>query len=1226
MRKSCKSALAMFLSVIMLLPGAAFPSVWAADDYDFREDFNYITLADYLRDAGVSVPDYDEFLSLKLEDSALAASVIRQGGQDVKITKPFGREFSADAGVFDMHLQRADGAGVTYALLNASYDTAAEVAVLSDGTLCVNGQMTSAVLSAGTESVLRIRFSGGMAYVELYDSVNLSVQEVAAVSATQSSAFYRITIDAESTVNAPVYFRRLTVRQSTGNPPFAEDDKGGYDAPLMDVIYEDAFGYDSVDSASSGGYQYSGNGADSAADGEIQIIDGYPAVVRKNSDGGRAILTRIAPRNVGELNGRLRVEFSYEVDLTKKTFLYYDLGFAAINDVIDENEKGDQSTRFVLQAAGGNLTFNFTAEEGNRRDLVFDIDYDQQTVSVWINGEAVTFANGTQSAGFRTASQAWGSLAVQNRGLESGKVRGSEGSVMIVKKYRLLRSKPAHELLTEKAEALTAELLAPDITTVVDDLNLPDMIDDVQVHWSSDNVGIISSGGQVIRPEYDSERVVLTAALKMDGACMKKTFVVTVLGRQPQNYYFLNSDTALQTGSEWTINGMSELIDGMVALSKAQAQIDIAHKGDIGLGGKAVIAFEWCNRTGDAEITINGGNQDLLTLTAKGSAAALNGAVLSLNLASKQSMLIELNLSDGTAAVFANGNPLVQNVALKGTAVTIDSICVTTSDVTLIGNPRGYNLCEKLPAAMLSQIEFERFTPEEASRVKRDLTIPVSPIAEVTYQFKSDNPAVAEDGKVTREAEDSVGNVVLTAIYTDLGYSAQREYPVTVPGISAGNVAYGKTVSANVSPVLGSTLSNLTDDETESVFRTRGSESSADFIIDLEERQMVGEVEIVEEESCIQEVQIAVSDDKVHWTTLYEGTPENMVSYIGKGRYVGIFVTKKTAGKPLTIAELIVKSIYTDAQAVKTDMNEMQKKLPEAGTDLVGFSISKTGTYGTYFTLTADRNFVNVREQEDSYVCSYTLPQISTSVVLTLTAQKGAVRESLNLQYTVSGSGGSSSGGGGGSSGGGYSGAAMVDFIQPQPTSENQSPEYVEIFHDVNEGFWAKQYIEDLYRRGIVSGDENGNFEPERAVTREEFLKLLISALPIEKADTTALPFTDVEPNAWYYPYLQQAYAVGLTQGETETSFGVGKSVTREDIAVLTDRMLSLKNHVLPEKNEVIFMDMQAISEYAAPSVLRLSAAGLVNGYENGAFLPQGNATRAEAAKLLSVLISEVEK
>lgn len=1230
MSKSGKSVLAVFLTITMLvLPIMAFPSVSAADDYDFREDFNYITLADYLRDAGVSVPDYGEFLSLKLEDSALAATVIRQGGRDVKITKPLGMECSNDAGVFDMHLRREDGAAFTYALLSSSYDTVAEVEVLPNGTLCVNGQMTSSELPAGVESILRIRFSDATAHAELYDSVNLSVQELAVVSAEQNPAFYRITIDAESKEGAAVYFRQLTMRQSSGSLPFAEDDKGGYDAPLMDVIYEDAFDYDSVDSVSSGGYQYSGNGTNSAADGEIQIIDGYPALVRKNADGGRAILTRIAPRNVGDLNGRLRAEFSYEVDLTKKTFLYYDLGFAAVNDVIDENEKGDQSTRFVLQTAGGNLTFNFTAEDGNRRDLVFDIDYDRQIVSVWINGTAVTFADGTQSTAFRTASQSWGNLAVQNRGLESGRIRGSEGSMMVVKKYKLLRSKPAYELLTGKAESLTSESLALDITTVTEDLSLPDMIGDVPVHWSSDNPEVISSDGRVTRPEYESERVVLTAALEMDGAYMRKTFAVTVLGRQSKNYYFLNSDTALQTGSEWTISGMSELIGGMVALSQAQAQIDIECKEDIGLGGKAVIAFDWCHRTGDAEITINGGGKPLLTLNANEGTVSLNDAVLPLNLTSKQSVLLEMNLFNGTADIFANGNLLAQNVPLNGSAVTIDSICVKTSETTMVGNPKGYNLCEELPAAMLSQIGFEQFTSEQASQVKRDLNIPTSPIAEVTYQFKSDNPAITAEGKVARAEGDSGGNLILTAVYTEMGYSAQREYFVTVPGISAGNIAYSKTVSANVSPASGSALSDLTDDETASVFRTRGSETGADFIIDLEESQTVGKIEIIEETSCIQEVQIAVSDDKVNWTTLYEGTPKNMVSYIGKGRYVGVFVTKKAAGEPLAIAEIIVRSVYTDMQAVRTDMRELRKGLPEAGNELQSFSVPKTGNYGAYFTLTADRNFVNVSEQADSYVCSYTLPQGSTAVVLTLTARKGAAHETLNLQYTVSGSGSNSlaGGGSGGSSGGGsYGGTAMVDFIQPNSTTENQPPEHNEIFRDVNEEFWAKKYIEHLYLRGIISGNGNGSFEPERAVTREEFLKLLISALPIEKEETTVLPFTDVETDAWYYPYLQQAYAVGLTNGETETTFGIGKSVTREDIAVLTDRMLSLKNHLLPAEKELIFTDMQEVSEYAAPSVLRLSAADLINGYETGAFLPKGNATRAEAAKLLSVLISEVEK
>ena len=53
------------------------------------------------------------------------------------------------------------------------------------------------------------------------------------------------------------------------------------------------------------------------------------------------------------------------------------------------------------------------------------------------------------------------------------------------------------------------------------------------------------------------------------------------------------------------------------------------------------------------------------------------------------------------------------------------------------------------------------------------------------------------------------------------------------------------------------------------------------------------------------------------------------------------------------------------------------------------------------------------------------------------------------------------------------------------------------------------------------------------------------------------------------------------------------------------------------KSGELNFTDNDNISGYAKESVLALSSSGIINGYEDGSFLPQANATRAEAAQLI---------
>jgi len=54
-------------------------------------------------------------------------------------------------------------------------------------------------------------------------------------------------------------------------------------------------------------------------------------------------------------------------------------------------------------------------------------------------------------------------------------------------------------------------------------------------------------------------------------------------------------------------------------------------------------------------------------------------------------------------------------------------------------------------------------------------------------------------------------------------------------------------------------------------------------------------------------------------------------------------------------------------------------------------------------------------------------------------------------------------------------------------------------------------------------------------------------------------------------------------------------------------------------------MDIKTYSEYAKKAVESLSSCGIINGNEYGEFLPQNNATRAEAAKILEGFLKFID-
>lgn len=168
---------------------------------------------------------------------------------------------------------------------------------------------------------------------------------------------------------------------------------------------------------------------------------------------------------------------------------------------------------------------------------------------------------------------------------------------------------------------------------------------------------------------------------------------------------------------------------------------------------------------------------------------------------------------------------------------------------------------------------------------------------------------------------------------------------------------------------------------------------------------------------------------------------------------------------------------------------------------------------------------------------------------------------------------------------------------------------------------WAIPYVMKLYTHGVVQGDENGNFQPGKSVSREEFVKMLVLALDVPESETDIV-FADMEQGAWYRDYIQAAVAAGIVRGVSEQRFGVGETITREDMATMIYRAVTyLKQNIGNSEHAATITDAQDISSYAQEAVSALVRGGVISGNETGEFLPKDQSTRAEAAKMLAMLM-----
>ena len=98
--------------------------------------------------------------------------------------------------------------------------------------------------------------------------------------------------------------------------------------------------------------------------------------------------------------------------------------------------------------------------------------------------------------------------------------------------------------------------------------------------------------------------------------------------------------------------------------------------------------------------------------------------------------------------------------------------------------------------------------------------------------------------------------------------------------------------------------------------------------------------------------------------------------------------------------------------------------------------------------------------------------------------------------------------------------------------------------------------IEVLKAVGVMTGDENGNFNPDKLVTRAEMAVVMANLLDLKVEDFKGakIPFTDVPE--WAVPYVAACYADGITAGISATQYGSNNSVTTAQAALMMMKAL----------------------------------------------------------------------
>ena len=119
--------------------------------------------------------------------------------------------------------------------------------------------------------------------------------------------------------------------------------------------------------------------------------------------------------------------------------------------------------------------------------------------------------------------------------------------------------------------------------------------------------------------------------------------------------------------------------------------------------------------------------------------------------------------------------------------------------------------------------------------------------------------------------------------------------------------------------------------------------------------------------------------------------------------------------------------------------------------------------------------------------------------------------------------------------------------------------------------------------------------------------------------------FSDVSASAYYSSYVEWAYSAGIASATGDGTFSPERAVTREEICSMLYNYAAYKNYQLdPTLAAVSFSDSSGISSGCAAAVSALQRTGVIFGYGDGTFRPQGSATRAEVSTILMRFINAI--
>ncbi len=175
-------------------------------------------------------------------------------------------------------------------------------------------------------------------------------------------------------------------------------------------------------------------------------------------------------------------------------------------------------------------------------------------------------------------------------------------------------------------------------------------------------------------------------------------------------------------------------------------------------------------------------------------------------------------------------------------------------------------------------------------------------------------------------------------------------------------------------------------------------------------------------------------------------------------------------------------------------------------------------------------------------------------------------------------------------------------------------------FKDISR-YWAREELLELSYMGIIKGYDDGTIKPDRTISREEYVAMLVRALGIETEDSFEYTYKDISVKNWSHKYIKAAKENGLLSIFSGYYFYPYREITREEMAVITSKAV-MNSEITGEERS--FKDIPQYYKYKE-DIDHVTSLGIITGLPDGSFNPKGKTTRAQAAVVIGRVLGTKE-